>query len=72
MNKQDADKCIFEYLDKIFGFSLDKMKSIEQAQELASDIVYQVYLSFLKKDDILQQISWMSILSTKSVNCKMR
>lgn len=53
MNKQDADKCIFEYLDKIFGFSLDKMKSIEQAQELASDIVYQVYLSFLKKDDII-------------------
>ena len=43
MNKQDADKYIFEYLDKIFGFSLDKMKNIEQAQELASNIVYQVY-----------------------------
>ena len=53
MSKQDADKHIFEYLDKIFGFSLDKMKNIEQAQELASDIVYQVYLSFLKKDDIV-------------------
>ena len=53
MNKQDADKYIFKYLDKIFGFSLDKMKNIEQAQELASDIVYQVYLSFLRKDDII-------------------
>ena len=53
MNKQDADKCIFEYLDKIFGFSLDKMRNIEQAEELASDIVYQVYLSFLRKDDII-------------------
>ena len=53
MNKQDADKYIFGYLDKIFGFSLDKTKNIEQAQELASDIVYQVYLSFLRKGDII-------------------
>ena len=33
MNKQDADKHIFEYLDKIFGFSLDKMKNIERLLE---------------------------------------
>ena len=59
MIKQDADKYIFEYLDKIFGFSLDKMKNIEQAQELASDIVYQVYLSFLKKDDIINPDSYV-------------
>lgn len=29
------------------------MKNIEQAQELTSDIVYQVYLAFLKKEDII-------------------
>ena len=52
MDKQTADKKIFEYRDKIFGFALDKVKNIDQAQELASDIIYEVYRSFLKPAEI--------------------
>lgn len=53
MNKTMADRFIHEYLDKIFGFALDRTRNIEQARELASDIVYEVYRSFLAKDDIV-------------------
>ena len=35
MDKQTADKKIYEYRDKIFGFAMDKMRNIDQAQELA-------------------------------------
>ena len=52
MDKATADKKIFEYRDKIFGFALDQVKNIDQAQELASDIIYEVYRSFLKPVDI--------------------
>lgn len=52
MEKQTADKYIFRYRDKIFGFALERTRNIDKAQELASDIVYEVYRAFLKKDDI--------------------
>ncbi len=48
MDKATADKKIFEYRDRIFGFALDKVRNIDQAQELASDIIYEVYRSFLR------------------------
>lgn len=53
MNKPTADRYIHEYLDRIFGFALDRTRNIAQAQELASDIVYEVYRSFLARDDIV-------------------
>lgn len=52
MEKHIADKLIFEYKDKVFGFALDKLHSIDRAQELASDIIFEVYRSFLRRDDI--------------------
>lgn len=52
MDKKTADKCIYKYKDKIFGYAMDKMRNIDQAQELASDIICEVYCSFLKSDDI--------------------
>ncbi len=52
MDKQTADKKIYEYRDKIFGFAMDKMRNIDQAQELASDIICEVYRSFLRADNI--------------------
>ena len=57
MEKHIADKLIFEYKDKVFGFALDKLHSIDQAQELASDIIFEVYRSFLRRDDILTAMS---------------
>ena len=52
MDKKTADKYIYEYKDRIFGYAMDKMRNIDQAQELASDIICEVYCSFLKSDDI--------------------
>ena len=52
MNKQYADNLISQYRDKIFGFSLRKMRNISQAEELASDIISEVYLSFLSSENI--------------------
>ena len=47
MEKQQADKLIVEYLPKIYGFAMKKSFSFDEAEELSSDIVTEVYLSFL-------------------------
>lgn len=53
MDKQTADKKIYEYRDRIFGFALDKTRNVDQADELASDIICEVYRSFLRGGDIV-------------------
>ena len=53
MNKQEADKIIVEYLPKIYGFAMKKAYSYEEAEELSSDIVAEVYLSLLSAKEIL-------------------
>ncbi len=53
MDKKTADRTIFEYRDRIFGFALDKVRNIDQAQELASDIMCEVYSAFLKRENIV-------------------
>ncbi|MDE6148958.1 MAG: sigma-70 family RNA polymerase sigma factor [Ruminococcus sp.] len=52
MEKQRADKLILHYQNKIFGFALKKMRNISQAEELASNIVCEVYQSFLNTENI--------------------
>ncbi len=52
MKKQRADELISQYKDKIFGFALGKMRDISSAEELAADIVCEVYSSFLKSKEI--------------------
>ncbi len=52
MDKQKADKIITEYLQKIYGFAVKKSFSFDEAEDMASDIVQEVYLSLLKADDI--------------------
>lgn len=53
MNKQTADTLIYEYRDKIFGFAMEKTRNIDQADELASEIICEVYRSFLRADNIV-------------------
>ncbi len=53
MDKQKADKIISEYLSKIYGFSVKKAFSYDEAEDLCSDIVAEVYISLLKSDDII-------------------
>ena len=52
MDKQKADKIISEYLQKIYGFSVKKAFSYDEAEDLCSDIVTEVYTSLLRSDDI--------------------
>ncbi len=53
MDKQQADKWIVEYLPKIYGFAMKKAFSYQEAEELSSDIVTEVYLSFLSAKEIV-------------------
>lgn len=52
MKKQCADNLILQYQNKIFGFALKKVRNISQAEELASNIVCEVYQSFLNAESI--------------------
>ena len=47
MDKQRADELIVKYLKKIYGFATKKTFSYQEAEELSSDIVAEVYMSFL-------------------------
>ena len=52
MDKARADEIISEYMNKIYGFSLSKTMNIDLAEELASDIIFEVYKSLLRTDDV--------------------
>ncbi|MBP5602219.1 MAG: sigma-70 family RNA polymerase sigma factor [Treponema sp.] len=53
MEKQKADKLILKYSQKIFGFAMKKAFSYEEAEELSGEMLKEVYLSFLKAEDIV-------------------
>ena len=36
----------------MIGLALDKVRNIDQAQEFASDIMFEVYIAFLKHGNI--------------------
>jgi len=52
MKKQKADELIIKYLPKIYGFAMKKAFSYAEAEELSSDIVAEVYKSFLSSNEI--------------------
>lgn len=52
MKKEKADALITSWLEKIYGFAVKKSFSYAEAEELASDIVEEVYTSLLKRDEI--------------------
>ena len=53
MKKKDADKKILQYKQKIYGFALSKTSDYEQAQELAQEIICEVYISLLNSENIV-------------------
>ena len=53
MNKADADSLIIKYQPKVFGFAMSKVRNISDAEELASNIVFELYKSFLKSESIV-------------------
>ena len=52
MDKKKADELIFSYIRKIFGFAMSRLSKIDEAEELASEITFQVYSSLLRQDKI--------------------
>ena len=52
MNKQKADELITEYLSKVYGFSVKKSFSYNEAEDLCADIVSELYMSLLAENDI--------------------
>ena len=52
MEKQKADKVITQYLNKIYGFAVKKSFSFDEAEDLCSEIIFAVYSSLLKSDEI--------------------
>jgi RNA polymerase sigma factor (sigma-70 family) len=52
MEKIYADKMIEKFQSKFYGFALSKTYTIDEAEELASRIVLEAYVTLLKVDDI--------------------
>ncbi len=52
MDKNKADKIICEYLPKIYGFAMKKSFYYDEAEELTSEIVAEVYPTLLKREEI--------------------
>ena len=59
MDKEYVDKIITEYIKKIYGFALSKTMNIDEAEELASRITFEVYKSLLKSIDISNVSSYI-------------
>jgi len=59
MKKETADEIIAEYTQKIFGFALSKTYDTYKAEELASRITLDVYISLLKAEDIQNIASYI-------------
>lgn len=53
MDKQKADELITGYLQKIYGFAVKKSFSYEEAEDLAAEIVKEVYLSLLAAKEVV-------------------
>ncbi len=52
MNRQKAENTVTEYLKPIFGFTLKRCKSIEDAEDLSQEIVLRAFRALLIRDDI--------------------
>lgn len=53
MDKQKVDEIITKYLKKIYGFAIKKAFSYDEADDLCSDIIHEVYISLLKSDEVI-------------------
>jgi len=64
MTKKEADEKVLQYKDKIFGFALSKTSDYEQAEELSSQIICEVYISLLKTDEIINMDGYVYRLAS--------
>ena len=59
MKKQDADRVIKEYIKPMYGFAMNKTRNINDAEELASMIIIQIYDVLIKKDNFIDLNSYV-------------
>lgn len=52
MNLTDAERITTEYLKPVFGFALKRCKSLEDAEDLAQDIIVKIFIALSKCEDI--------------------
>lgn len=53
MKKQDADNIIGEYVQKLYGFALNKLGNPDEAEELSARIIAEVYEVLVKRENIV-------------------
>jgi len=53
LRKIEADRIIEEYVKPLYGFAMNKTRNINEAEELASRIILQVYDVLLKKESFI-------------------
>ena len=60
MDRIKLDKLITENMKAIFGFALTRLSNVQKAEELSSDIIYQIMKSAdnLKKEDSFYAFMW--------------
>ncbi|MCL2063460.1 MAG: sigma-70 family RNA polymerase sigma factor [Candidatus Cloacimonetes bacterium] len=63
MEKEKADKIITDYMKKIYGFALSKTMDIDQAEDLTSKIIFEVYTSLLKVEQVYNVNSYIYRIS---------
>ena len=52
MDRQTAENTITEYLKPVFGFTLKRCRTIEDADDLSQEILLKAFRALLIKDDI--------------------
>ena len=53
MKKEQADRIITEYLQKIYGFAIKKSFSYDEAEELCSEMIFEIYQSLIGADEVV-------------------
>ena len=53
LKKNEADRIIEEYVKPLYGFSMNKTRNINEAEELAGRIILQVYDVLIKRDSFI-------------------
>lgn len=76
MKKDRVDGIITEYLPKIYGFSVKKSFSYNEAEEICSDIISELYPSLIKSEEIFNLEGYVFRISehvySKYVSAKKR
>ena len=52
MKKEKVDQIITDYLKQLYGFAVKKSFSYDEAEDLCSEIILEVYQSLLKAEDV--------------------